>query len=185
MEAWVRPLCALVVAGVAACTSHVHQRSFVLQGGADRVSASLWPLSADGLLLLATPGLPKQENGVGRRAKWAVWTAFLRGIAVSLAFDRLRGAAAGVAVGAGGRPPVALSLSVELLDHRTGGHRPDGTGRRLDRDGADPGAAGLTLTRSTHGCPDLSRRAGQTRCSAPDAAARISGPVSGRTPVRR
>ncbi|MFD4508600.1 DUF2637 domain-containing protein [Streptomyces sp. NPDC058457] len=73
MEAWVRPLCALVVAGVAAYASYVHQRSFALQGGADRVSASLWPLSVDGLLLLATLGLLKQENGVGRRAKWAVW----------------------------------------------------------------------------------------------------------------
>ncbi|MGW4912823.1 DUF2637 domain-containing protein [Streptomyces sp. NPDC004270] len=44
-------------------TSYVHQRSFALQGGADRVCASLWPLSVDGLLLLATPGLLKQESG--------------------------------------------------------------------------------------------------------------------------
>ncbi|MGW4906325.1 DUF2637 domain-containing protein [Streptomyces sp. NPDC004270] len=78
-EVWVRPLCALVVAGVAAYASSVHQRSFALRSGADRVSASLWPLSVDGL------GLLKQENGVGRRAKWAVRAAFLLGIAVSLA----------------------------------------------------------------------------------------------------
>ncbi|MEV7386004.1 DUF2637 domain-containing protein [Streptomyces sp. NPDC091215] len=85
IETWVRPLCALIVAGVAAYASYVHQRSFALQGGADRVSASLWPLSVDGLLLLATLGLLKQESSVGCRAKWAIWSAFLLGIAVSLA----------------------------------------------------------------------------------------------------
>ncbi|WP_405558327.1 hypothetical protein OIE52_19495 [Streptomyces canus] len=35
----------------------MHQREFALQGGADVVSATLWPLSVDGLLLLATVGL--------------------------------------------------------------------------------------------------------------------------------
>nr|WSY56969.1 DUF2637 domain-containing protein [Streptomyces sp. NBC_00886] len=41
---------------MAAYASYVHQREFALQGGADTVSASLWPLSVDGLLLLATVG---------------------------------------------------------------------------------------------------------------------------------
>ncbi|MGP4048480.1 DUF2637 domain-containing protein [Streptomyces sp. 2A115] len=54
LDAWLRRGCALVVAGVAAYASYVHQREFALQGGADEVSASLWPLSVDGLLLLAT-----------------------------------------------------------------------------------------------------------------------------------
>ncbi|WP_367319242.1 DUF2637 domain-containing protein [Streptomyces sp. HUAS ZL42] len=74
LEVWLRPLCALVVAGAAACDSYVHQREFALQGGADTVSALLWPLSVDGLLLLAT-----------RRARSAIWLAFLLGVAVSLA----------------------------------------------------------------------------------------------------
>ncbi|MFG3025436.1 DUF2637 domain-containing protein [Streptomyces sp. NPDC048254] len=143
-----RPLCALVVAGVAAYASYIHQRSFAVQGGADRVSASLWPLSVDGLLLLPTLGLLKQESDVGRRAKWAVWAAFLLGIAVSLAAN----VAANVAAAPGlewrsvlvaGRPPVALLLSVELLVHRTGSRRLDGTERWLDRDGADAGGAEL------------------------------------------
>ncbi|WP_245883495.1 DUF2637 domain-containing protein [Streptomyces hyaluromycini] len=143
-EVWVRPLCALVVAGVAAYASYVHQRSFALQGGADRVSASLWPLSVDGLLLLATLGLLKQENGVGRRAKWAIWAAFLLGIAVSLAANvaaapRLEWRSVLVA----GWPPVALLLSVELLVHRAGGRRLEGTAPWLDRDGADAGGAEL------------------------------------------
>ena len=49
LDTWIRPLCALVVAGGAAYASYVHQREFALQGGADGVSASLWPLSVDGL----------------------------------------------------------------------------------------------------------------------------------------
>ncbi|MGP4006911.1 DUF2637 domain-containing protein [Streptomyces sp. 4N124] len=63
LDAWIRPLCALVVAGVAAYASYVHQREFALQGRADEVSASLWPLSVDGLLLLATVGLLKPSGG--------------------------------------------------------------------------------------------------------------------------
>ncbi|MFD4553591.1 DUF2637 domain-containing protein [Streptomyces sp. NPDC058469] len=49
------------MAGVAADASYVHQREFARQGGADAVSASLWPLSVDGLLLLATVGLLKRS----------------------------------------------------------------------------------------------------------------------------
>ncbi|MBC2907892.1 DUF2637 domain-containing protein [Streptomyces cupreus] len=118
-DAWIRPLCALVVAGVAAYASYVHQREFALQGGADEVSASLWPLSVDGLLLLATVGLLKQAGPRTRRARGAVWSAFLLGIAVSLAANV---AAAPTLewkpVLVAGWPPVALLLSVELLAHR-------------------------------------------------------------------
>ncbi|MGW0757226.1 DUF2637 domain-containing protein [Streptomyces sp. NPDC002814] len=85
LDAWIRPLCALVVAGVAAYTSYVHQRGFTRQRGVDEVSASsLWPLSVDGLSLLATVGLLK-SSGLTRRARAAMWSAFLLGIAVLLA----------------------------------------------------------------------------------------------------
>ncbi|MFI6931276.1 DUF2637 domain-containing protein [Streptomyces sp. NPDC050287] len=82
---WIRPLCALAVAGVAANASYVHQRQFALQGGSEAASASLWPLSVDGLLLLATVGLLKPSGVRTRRARGAVWSAFLLGIAVSRA----------------------------------------------------------------------------------------------------
>ncbi|MGP4050855.1 DUF2637 domain-containing protein [Streptomyces sp. 2A115] len=65
--------------------SYVHQRDFALQGGADAVTCALWPLSVDGLLLLATAGLLKPTEGRGRRSRYVVWVAFLLGIAVSLA----------------------------------------------------------------------------------------------------
>jgi hypothetical protein len=44
--------------------SYAHQREFALQGGVDVVSATLWPLSVDGLLLLATVGLLNSARGV-------------------------------------------------------------------------------------------------------------------------
>src|SRR6266498_1356389 len=119
LDAWIRPLCALVVAGVAAYASYVHQRHFALQGGADVVSASLWPLSVDGLLLLATVGLLKPSGWGGRRARCVVWLAFLLGIAVSLAANIAAAPAlAWKPVLVAGWPPVALLLSVELLAHR-------------------------------------------------------------------
>ena len=119
LDAWLRCGCALVVAGVAAYASYVHQRDFALQGGADDVSASLWPLSVDGLLLLATVGLLKPSGRVGRRARYEVWLAFLLGIAVSLAANIAAAPTlAWKPVLVAGWPPVALLLSVELLAHR-------------------------------------------------------------------
>jgi uncharacterized membrane protein len=111
---------ALVVAGVAAYASYVHQREFALQGGADRASAMLWPLSVDGLLLLATVGVLKPSGRGDRRARYVVWLAFLLGIVVSLAANIAAAPAlAWKPVLVAGWPPVALLLSVELLAHRS------------------------------------------------------------------
>lgn len=119
-DVWVRPLCGLVVAGVAAYVSHVHQRHFALQGGADPVTAALWPFSVDGLLLLATAGLLKFAQKEGRRARYVVWTAFLFGIVVSLAANIAAATTlTGKPVLVAGWPPVGLLLSVELLVHRS------------------------------------------------------------------
>ncbi|WP_093903554.1 DUF2637 domain-containing protein [Streptomyces sp. cf386] len=83
LDAWARLLCGLVVAGAAVYVSYVHQREFALQGGADVVTAALWPFSVDGLLLLATAGLLKPAEWRGRRARCVVWMVFLFGIVVS------------------------------------------------------------------------------------------------------
>lgn len=92
VELLLRRVCALVVAGVAAYASYRHQRAFALEGGADAVSAALWPLSVDGLLVLASVGLLKSRRDGGRRARVAAWSLW---------------------------PPVALLLAVELLaQHR-------------------------------------------------------------------
>ena len=41
LDVWSRPLCAVIVVGVVAYASYVHQREFALQGGVDTVGASL------------------------------------------------------------------------------------------------------------------------------------------------
>ncbi|MGW7514215.1 DUF2637 domain-containing protein [Streptomyces sp. NPDC054796] len=117
-EVWVRRCCAVLVAGVAAYASYVHQRHFALQGGADVATATFWPLSVDGLLLLATLGLLNPARHVGRRPRILLWAAFFLGIGVSLAANIA--AAPNLEwkpVLVAGWPPVALLLAVELLAH--------------------------------------------------------------------
>ncbi|MFM9442543.1 DUF2637 domain-containing protein [Streptomyces acidiscabies] len=126
LDTWVRSLCAFTVAAVAAYASYIHQRAFALQGGADTVSASLWPLSVDGLLLLSTAGLLKQPENLSRRARWSIRVSFLLGIAVSLAANVAAAPSAQwKPVLVAGWPPVALLLSVELLIHRPEPQQPD------------------------------------------------------------
>jgi Protein of unknown function (DUF2637) len=84
-DVWVRRGCALLVAAVAAYSSYAHQRHFALVGGADQISAALWPLSVDGLVVLASLGLVRARSSTTMRARLALWVAFLLGVAVSLA----------------------------------------------------------------------------------------------------
>jgi hypothetical protein len=76
-------------------------------------------LSVDGLLLLTTVALVKPRGTSSRRTRFAVWLGFWLGIAVSLAANIA--AAPSLSwqpIVVAGWPPVALLLSVELLDHR-------------------------------------------------------------------
>lgn len=119
VEVWVRRTGAVVVAAVAAYASYQHQRAFALHGGADMASARLWPLSVDGLLVLATAGLLKSDRHTSRRVRLASWLAFGLGIGVSLAANIASAPAlAWQPVLVAGWPPVALLLAVELLAHR-------------------------------------------------------------------
>lgn len=123
LETWVRRGCALIVAAVAAYSSFEHQRGFALRGGADPTNAMLWPLSVDGLLLLATVELLKPGHRARRIADRGVGGVprVHRGLARR---KRRRRPQVGVAAGAGGRlAPVALLLAVELLAHRSGSRR--------------------------------------------------------------
>lgn len=116
-EEWMRRVCTLVVAGVAAYASYQHQREYAREGGSDPAGAALWPLSVDGLLVLATVGVLKADQ-LSRRGRVAVWLSFWLGIAVSLAANIA--AAPELTwqpVLVAGWPPVALLLAVELLAH--------------------------------------------------------------------
>lgn len=113
---WVRRGCALLVASVAAYASYEHQRRFALDWGAEAVSAALWPLSVDGLVVLASIGLLEVGAAASWRARWSVRAAFLLGVAVSLVANI---AVAPVliwqSIVVAGWPPVALLLAIELL----------------------------------------------------------------------
>lgn len=117
-DRWVRRGCALVVAAVAAYSSYAHQRDFALTGGADHISASLWPLSVDGLVILASLGLVKSRQGLAVRGKLALWGAFLLGIALSLVANIAAAPSpTWQSVLVAGWPPLALLLAVELVVH--------------------------------------------------------------------
>ncbi|MEV6486149.1 DUF2637 domain-containing protein [Streptomyces sp. NPDC051576] len=155
LDIWVRSFCAFVVAGVAAYASYIHQREFALQGGADRVSASLWPMSVDGLLLLATVGLLKPAGARTRRARGAVWSAFFLGTGVSLAANIAAAPALEwQPVLVAGWPPVALMLSVELLVHRPADRKVEETEVEQesgsDQHGDDPLLAQARLIDARH-----------------------------------
>ena len=86
-------------------------------GGADPAGAALWPLSVDGLLVLATVGVLRAER-LSRLGWVAVWLSFWLGIAASLAANIA--AAPTLAwhpMLVAGWPPIALLLAVELLAH--------------------------------------------------------------------
>jgi hypothetical protein len=146
LDMWVRRGCALVVAAVAAYSSFEHQRGFALRGGADSTNAVLWPLSVDGLLLLATVGLLKPGHRT-RRMRIAVWAAFLGCIAVSLAANVA--AAPRLAwhpVLVAGWPPVALLLAVELLAHRSRSPRDETESAAALTEPTGPGAQSETMS---------------------------------------
>jgi len=119
LDLWLRRCSTLLVAGVAAYSSYEHQRLFAATGGADPTAAELWPLSVDGLVLLASIGLLRTGPHTSSRARCTLWLAFGLGIAVSLAANIAAAPALGwQPVLVAGWPPIALLLAVELLAHR-------------------------------------------------------------------
>lgn len=121
VDLWVRRCGTLMVAGVAAYSSYEHQRQFAAAAGADATGGKLWPLSVDGLLLLASVGLLRTGPHASRRTCAVLWAAFGLGIAVSLAANIAAAPNLGwQPILVAGWPPVALLLAVELLaDHPT------------------------------------------------------------------
>jgi hypothetical protein len=177
-DMWVRRGCALVVAAVAAYSSYAHQRHFALVGGADQVSAALWPLSVDGLVVLASLGLVRAQASTTVRARLALWVAFLLGVAVSLAANI---AAAPVLswqpVLVAGWPPLALLLAVELVVHSRTQDQTDAQTR--------PETTPAAELKSETGAIESAETAPETGTeTAPGTKRRTSGPAAARRPRR-
>jgi hypothetical protein len=176
-DEWVRRGCALVVAAVAAYSSYAHQRHFALAGGADEVSAALWPLSVDGLVVLASLGLVRTQSNTTVRARLALWVAFLLGVAVSLAANIAAAPVLGwQPVLVAGWPPLALLLAVELVVHS---RSQDQTGTVQTQPETTPaaepepetGVIGAIESAETETAPETNRR--------------TSGPAAARRPRRQ
>jgi len=118
--------CTALVAAGAAYASYRHGREFAHRIGADPVTSAIWPLIVDGLLTMATVELWRPGRRAGGR--WPAWLAFALGICLSLcaniaATPSLNGFAVAVAA----CPPLALLLSVELLNTALKRHRAETT----------------------------------------------------------
>lgn len=132
--------CTLLVAVGAAYVSYRHGRAFALRHGADDTTATLWPLIVDGLVTMATIELWKTSRH-RTTGQWKAWLAFTLGIALSLSGNIASAPelnAPAIAVSA--CPPLALLLSVELLNQALKRHRAD-TPTRTDRETGDDGRA--------------------------------------------
>jgi hypothetical protein len=180
-DMWVRRGCALVVAAVAAYSSYAHQRHFALVGGADQISAALWPLSVDGLVVLASLGLVRAQSSTTTRARLALWGAFLLGVAVSLAANI---AAAPVLswqpVLVAGWPPLALLLAVELVVHSRNQDQTDTVHTQPETTPAEqePETGTIGAIESAQTATEAETEA------APETNRRTSGPAAARRPRR-
>ncbi|MCI2423841.1 DUF2637 domain-containing protein [Saccharopolyspora sp. K220] len=109
--------CTLLVALGAAYVSYRHGRDFARRFGADGTTATLWPLIVDGLLTLATIELWKASHHHGTRGQWKAWLSFTLGIGLSLCANIASAPEPSVfAIAVATCPPLALLLSVELLN---------------------------------------------------------------------
>lgn len=111
--------CSLVgmVAVGAAYASFRHGREFALRFGADETSATIWPLLVDGLLTMATVELWKSGHDRRGDGRWSAWVSFLFGVSLSLFANVMAAPELSVpAVAVAACPPLALLLSVELLN---------------------------------------------------------------------
>ncbi|WP_435830462.1 DUF2637 domain-containing protein [Saccharopolyspora shandongensis] len=108
--------CTLLVAVGAAYVSYRHGHQFALRYGADKTTAALWPLVVDGLLLTATIELWKTHDH-GAASQWKAWLSFMIGIALSLCANIASAPELNIfALAVAACPPLALLLSVELLN---------------------------------------------------------------------
>lgn len=109
--------CTLLVAVGAAYVSYRHGRAFALRFGADETTATLWPLIVDGLLTMATIELWKTGHRHRATGQWKAWLSFTLGIGLSLCANIASAPELNAfAIAVAACPPLALLLSVELLN---------------------------------------------------------------------
>ncbi len=124
---WVQCACVALVCLGAAFASYRHGLEFAYRFGADEITAAIWPLIVDGMMMAATVELWQTgpsgyaHGGGGQRT---AWLAFLFGITLSLCANIAAAPVLNVfSVAVAACPPLALLLSVELLYRALKRHR--------------------------------------------------------------
>lgn len=120
--------CTLLVTIGAAYVSYRHGRAFALRFGADTTTATLWPLIVDGLLTIATIELWKTGHRDGTHGRWKAWLSFALGIGLSLCANIASAPELNMfTIAVAACPPLALLLSVELLNQALKRHHAQAT----------------------------------------------------------
>ncbi len=140
---WLQCACVALVCVGAAYASYRHGREFAARFGADEITATLWPLIVDGMMMTATVELwQTSPAGNGRGAgggQRSAWLAFLFGITLSLCANIAAAPVLNVfAVAVAACPPLALLLSVELLYRALKRHRIETAGAALASESETP-----------------------------------------------
>ncbi|GAA5110114.1 DUF2637 domain-containing protein [Haloechinothrix salitolerans] len=126
-------VCTMLVALGAAYVSYQHGRAFALRFGADDTTATLWPLIVDGLLIMATIELWKTGRRQVTSGQWKAWLSFTLGIALSLCANIASAPDLNpFAIAVAACPPLALLLSVELLNEAIKRHSAQDDGDEAD-----------------------------------------------------
>lgn len=141
--------CMLLVAAGAAYVSYRHGHAFALRFGADETTATLWPLIVDGLLMTATIELWKTSHYRSQTSgQWKAWLSFILGIGLSLCANIASAPELNAfAIAVAACPPLALLLSVELLNQALKRRRAEAA-RAADREVTEAEIAARNSTES-------------------------------------
>jgi len=118
------------LAGIAGAISYSHMRLLAAGHGETGWQAHAFPLSVDGIEIVASLVL-LADRRTGRRSGWLPWAALVTGTTASLAANVAAAGAGPVGRVIAGWPAFALLVAVKLLsgmlEHRRGIDRPAGT----------------------------------------------------------
>jgi len=118
------------LAGIAGAISYSHMRVLAAAHGETGWQAHAFPLSVDGIEIVASLVL-LADRRLGRRSGWLPWAALVAGTAASLAANVAASGADPIGRVVAGWPAFALLVAVKLLsgmlEHRRGADRPGDT----------------------------------------------------------
>lgn len=148
MDKWISRTAAVTVAGlagIAGALSYSHMRQLAEDHGQAGWHAHAFPLSVDGIEIVASLVL-LADRRAGHRAGMLPWAALIIGTAGSLAANVATAGPGAVSRIIAGWPAVALLIAVKLLSGILGQHataRPDTVPSRLasDQNTSDPSSA--------------------------------------------